>query len=298
MAVLFAPQYRDPNAELKQYMLQMAQLIGSKRTAGKERAKVKSFAESISPPDITTINDQRLFSPAGQQIAQDAWLGDDPNVRAELGKRPGQQTLSTQQIMQRALMSGDFSMSQALQFSQLGRPATSLTESERGKAERIGAGLLPRATQPKLTESQQLQAEGYTSEEIRRIKDIKHGIEPRASNRITYDRMTAVEKAKYLSTERTKAEGRYFGMILSEGVPEPARQPDYLAWIVTEEEKVKQELGITKTKPESGADFVGGVLDRVQADRETPSPKTKAEYDAIAPGTEFIDTDGKKKVKR
>lgn len=166
MTVYYAPRRRDPNAGLEYYMLQMAQLIGNKRTAGKEREKVKSFAESISPPDITTINDQRLFSPAGQQIAQDAWLGGDPNLSAALGTRPGQQTLSPQQILQKALSSG-IDPSQALQLSQLGQPATSLTKEERDKAERIEAGLLSRATQPKLTEPYK-----KTPEEIQRDRDI------------------------------------------------------------------------------------------------------------------------------
>lgn len=245
MTVYFAPPYRDPNAELKRYMLQFAQMYGDKRTATAERGKLKSFAESISPPDISTINDQRLFSPGGQESLQAALFEGGP---AKFGQRPGQQTLSPQQIMQKALLA-NVPIEKAMQLARtLGQPATTLTAPERAKSERIEAGLLPRATQPKLTEKQQLQAEGYDNEAIRRIFDIKHGIEPRATSRIKYDTMTAVEKAKYLSTEITKAEGQNYKLVDLVGEEAAkARQPEYLAWLLTEREKNQQELAGTKT---------------------------------------------------
>lgn len=247
MAVYFAPERRDPTAYLKQALLQYAMQYGAEKRAakraGKERERVRSFAESIMPPDIPTINDQRLFSPEGQQIAQDAWLGDDPNARAELGTRPGQQTLSTQQIVQRALMA-NIDHKRAAELAQaLGRPVGGGFTLSPGQTRYGPGGQEVARGAPKLTESQQLQAEGYTSEEIRRIRDIKHGIEPRATSRITYDNMTAVEKAKYLATERQKAEGQYFGI---EGGNKEPRQPDYLAWVLKEQEKVRQELGGTE----------------------------------------------------
>ena len=164
MATIFAPPYRDPNAELKQYMLQFAQLMGDKRTAKAERGRVKSFAESISPPDITTINDQRLFSPGGQESLQSALFDGGP---AAFGQRPGQQTLSPQQILQKALLAKIDPKTAAGLAQALGRSATTLTGQEQAKAERIGVGLLPRATQPKLTEPFK-----KTSEETQRDRDI------------------------------------------------------------------------------------------------------------------------------
>ena len=127
MTVYFAPERKDPNEYLKQVLLQYAMQYGERKRAAKkqtgDRARVRSFAESISPPDITTINDQRLFSPAGQQTAQDAWLGNDPGVNAKLGTRPGQQNLSQQQILIKALQA-ELSLPEALQAAQVGRRPT------------------------------------------------------------------------------------------------------------------------------------------------------------------------------
>lgn len=185
-------------------------------------------------------------------------------------------TLSPMQLMQHALRSGR-SVSESLALAKGLTPSGTGFTLSPGQTRYGPGGQEVARGAPKLTESQQLQTEGYSSEEIRRIRDIKHGIEPRATSRITYDNMTTVEKAKYLATERQKAEGQYFGI---EGGNKEPRQPDYLAWVLKEQEKVRQELGGTETGD------------------ELPSPKNQSEYDAIAPGTEFIDTDGKKKVKR
>ncbi len=163
MAVLFAPQYIDPNAELKQYMLQFAQMMGDKRTAKAERGRVKSFAESISPPDISTINDQRLFSPGGQESLQAALFDGGP---AAFGQRPGQQTLSPQQILQKALMA-KIEPSQAIQFAQLGRkPGSGYTLSPGQTRYGPGGQEVARGA-PKLTEPFK-----KTSEETQRDRDM------------------------------------------------------------------------------------------------------------------------------
>ncbi len=135
---------------------------------------------------------------------------------------------------------------------------------------------------PKPTETQKLRQEGYGPEEIKRIRDIKHGIKPRASSTKTYESMSPTEKAKYLATERAKAEGQYFGI---EGGNPVARQPEYLEWILKEQKKVNAILNPTSKKLTRQA---GEII----------TPTTQAEFDAIPSGTIFIDDDGKKKRKR
>lgn len=153
---------------------------------------------------------------------------------------------------------------------------------------------------PKLTERQKLRTEGYSDEEIRRIRDIKHGIKPRASSTKTYNSMDLPTKAKYLATERTKAEGQYFGV---EGGNVEARQPEYLEWILKEQKKVnkamrgKQLPTDLPLKSLRGLDF-SRLPQRDISNFVSRQPKTQAEYNAIPKGTIFIDTDGKRKTKR
>ncbi len=330
MAVLFAPQRRDPNAELKWYLQQMAQMVGGKRKATKEQAKVKSFAESISPPDITTINDQRLFSPAGQQTAQDAWLGNDPNVRAELGTRPGQQNLSQQQILQKALLA-EVPLSEALQLAQFGRkPGSGFTlgpgQVRYGPDNREVARGAPKLTEPFKKTSEETQrdrdiaflnkGEGkpfQLREAEERLKALPPGnlIQLTPSKEIDkiFEKLTRsfIGKIKPTSTRETSKgrTDRVFGqadfetlvqeaikMGLKDGVDPASMEAMVLEWWNRQFEKEKDEE-FQKFEKSETASPTG-----LEQSPELPSPKNQAEYDAIAPGTEFIDTDGKKKVKK
>ena len=105
----------------------------------------------------------------------------------------------------------------------------------------------------KSTPKEELQDQGYDAEAAQRILDIKNGLQPRASSRVQYDSMGLEEKRKYLSTERQRAEGQYFGSLKldeqfqaeREGrAPRevPARQPEYLEWIVKEQTIVQKAL--------------------------------------------------------
>lgn len=187
-------------------------------------------------------------------------------------------TLAPIQLMQKALMAG-YPMQQALQIATMAPKAGQGFTLGPGQT-RFGAGGQQIAKgPPKLTKRQQLKQEGYNPEEVRRIMDIEHGLEPRASSRTTYDQMTLPEKAKYLSTERERAEGQYYG------TPDQleVRQPKYLKWILKEQAKVEKAMGQKSDLTPAGQD---------------PTPQTKAEYDAIPAGTWFMDTDGKRKRKK
>jgi len=90
------------------------------------------------------------------------------------------------------------------------------------------------------TKIQEYMAEGYTSDEATMIRDIHFGKEPRASSRLTYDKMTNTEKMKYLLGLKTTAEGQYFGI---EGGNVEPRDPNVRAWAIQELEKLPQYRG-------------------------------------------------------
>ena len=89
------------------------------------------------------------------------------------------------------------------------------------------------------TKTQELMGEGYTPEEARKARDISLGFEPRASSRLTYEDMSDVEKLKYLTAEKLKAEGQYYGLPSSLGNIEP-RDPKLLDWTLRELNKLPQ----------------------------------------------------------
>lgn len=147
-------------------------------------------------------------------------------------------TLSPIQLMQLALQTG-LPIPQALKMAKLA-PTTQQGFTLGIGQTRFGPSGQQIAKGPaKLTKRQELRAQGYNPEEVRRIMDIEHGLEPRRYSRITYDKMTLPEKMKYLSTERTRAEGQYYGTPEQKEV----RQPKYLKWILKEQKKVEKTLG-------------------------------------------------------
>lgn len=87
------------------------------------------------------------------------------------------------------------------------------------------------------TKIQELIDEGYTFEEARLARDISLGFEPRASSRLTYDNMTEVEKLKWLTDLKAKAEGQYYGI---EGGNVEPRDPKLLDWTLRELNKLPQ----------------------------------------------------------
>ena len=221
MAIVFAPPYKDPNAEFKQMLLQYAGMLGGQRRETKQQQQAQDFARSLDPTQIPTANGQPIFSPQGAANIEAGWLGGQPT---RTGMMQGAR-LNPLQIMQKALQSG-LPMNEA-----------------------IGAARL--APTPKPTKRQLLRSEGYSPEEVRRIRDIQNGLEPRKSNRKTYDNMTIPEKLKYLSTEKQRAEGQYFGV---EGGNLEARQPKYLAWIKKELAKLEEPTA-KKDRPVKPAEY-------------------------------------------
>lgn len=94
-------------------------------------------------------------------------------------------------------------------------------------------GVTRRFARPEKTKIKELTDEGYSLEEARMIRDISHGLKPRASTRKQYDNMNDVEKMSFLSTLKQRAEGQYYGV---EGGNIEPRQPKLLKW-------VNEELG-------------------------------------------------------
>lgn len=123
-------------------------------------------------------------------------------------------------------------------------------------AEAPGAGITDALTaqalkpQPR-TEIQKLTGEGYTPDEAKMIRDISHGLKPRASTRQTYDNMIEIEKLDFLSKVKQRAEGQYYGVLRGEaemiaatsGEPIRKIQPRdqrLLDWTLRELEKLPQ----------------------------------------------------------
>lgn len=166
------------------------------------------------------------YNPANdprQYLAQALQQG----ITGQLAHRQKQQflkglspTLTPMQLFQKALQSG-YPVQEAMG---LARQTAQTQYYQAGAKARL---------QPKKTKIQELMAEGYSLKEARMIRDISHGLKPRASNRKQYDNMSDVEKMNFLSTLKQRAEGQYYGV---EGGNVEPRQPKLLKW-------VNEELG-------------------------------------------------------
>lgn len=114
----------------------------------------------------------------------------------------------------------------------------------------------------KETKVAELIREGYSPEEARMIRDISHGLKPRASARKKYEGMDDVEKMSFLSTLKQRAEGQYYGV---EGGNVQPRQPKLLKWVNEELAKLPMlsESGTTPEKqlaePQSKEEFLKTV---------------------------------------
>lgn len=118
-------------------------------------------------------------------------------------------------------------------------------------APQVGQGMMGAITQQAIkpqpkTEIQKLTDEGYTPEESKMIRDISHGLKPRASSRLTYDKRTEIEKLDFLSNLKRRAEGQYFG--IESGNVEP-RDPKLLDWTLRELNKLP---AYRQTEPTEG----------------------------------------------
>lgn len=101
---------------------------------------------------------------------------------------------------------------------------------------------------------QELLNEGYTPEEAKMIRDISHGIKPRASARAQYESMSEIEKLDFLSKVKQRAEGQYYG--IEAGNVQP-RDPILLDWTLRELDKLPQyrkqveKPGVPEKPPET-----------------------------------------------
>lgn len=133
-----------------------------------------------------------------------------------------------------------------------------------GAGERVAG--VPKA--PKPTKIQELVNEGYSLEEARMIRDISHGLKPRASARKQYENLSDVEKMDFLSKLKQRAEGQYYGI---EGGNLLPRQPKLLKWVNEELKKLsilQEETGATD-EPQSQEEFtekVQSIEDKTEAE--------------------------------
>ncbi len=115
----------------------------------------------------------------------------------------------------------------------------------------------------KPTKIQELLNEGYSRQEARMIRDISHGLKPRASARKQYENMGDVEKRDFLSKLRQRAEGQYYNI---EGGNIEPRQPKLLAWV--EQEEAKLPIVSQDNEPQDKDEFlktVKSIEDDVEA---------------------------------
>lgn len=143
----------------------------------------------------------------------------------------------------------------------------------RGITDMITAqALRPRAK----TEIQKLTEEGYAPEEAKMIRDISHGLKPRASSRQQYENMTDTEKLDFLSKVKQRAEGQYYGI---EGGNVQPRDPKLLDWALRELNKLPQYRQQEKTREK-----IPGFLGRKESEFPVGFP-TKKKAGKKAPPT-------------
>lgn len=108
----------------------------------------------------------------------------------------------------------------------------------------------------------ELLREGYSLDQARLIRDISHGLKPRASARKKYENMDDVEKMNFLSTLKQRAEGQYYGV---EGGNMEPRQPKLLKWVNAELAKLQTLSGPAEAdEPQTQDEFnkkVQGIED-------------------------------------
>jgi len=123
----------------------------------------------------------------------------------------------------------------------------------------------------KPTKIQELVNEGYSREEAQMIRDISHGLKPRASARKKYEGMDDVEKMSFLSTLKQRAEGQYYGV---EGGNVKPRQPKLLKW-------VNEELGklpMLKTEKEKTTTDDWQLQGMITPEMRAAEPQSKDEF--------------------
>ena len=101
MTTIYAP-YRDVGAQNKQYMMMLAQMLGTQRKENKQAGQMKELAMALDPQPTSTINNQRLMSDQGFDALRSNVLEGAP---AEFGQVPGQ-PLTHMQMLSKVLSSG------------------------------------------------------------------------------------------------------------------------------------------------------------------------------------------------
>lgn len=103
MSIIYA-QHRDPNADLKYYLMQFAQMMGQRRREGKEQTQMTDLAKSLMPsPQMPTINDMGINTSSGAAALERGWLGGE---QVRTGVRPQGPPLTQAQMLQKVLQSG------------------------------------------------------------------------------------------------------------------------------------------------------------------------------------------------
>ena len=153
-------------------------------------------------------------------------------------------------------------------------------------AQAPGAGITDALTaqalkpQPR-TEIQKLTDEDYTPEEAKMIRDISHGLKPRASVRQTYDNMTEIEKLDWLTKLKQRAEGQYYGT--EEKIK--VREPKVRDWA----DKELKKLSIYRGEPTGGTfDPEGTGYDSDTAREAGLEPDETGHWGSLDPRTGML----------
>lgn len=168
MAVVFAPQYRDPNEELKYYMLQMAEMLGQRRREKSQQRKMTEFAESLSPTQTPTAGGQSVFTRGGFGALKEGWLGGQPTKTGMIQSAQ----LTPVQLLQKAL-TAELPMQQALGVSRLGAQGQQGFTLGSGQT-RFGPQGRPMATMPeqaKTTQASSVITDPNNPERAIRVRD-------------------------------------------------------------------------------------------------------------------------------
>lgn len=101
MGTIVVP-FRDVNAQNKEYMMMLAQMLGTQRKEQKQVGQMKELAMALDPDPTSTINGENLFSDQGFDALRSNVLDGTP---ATFGQQAGQ-PLTWEQEMSKVLSSG------------------------------------------------------------------------------------------------------------------------------------------------------------------------------------------------
>ena len=298
MATIFQPQYRDPNAQFKQMMMQMAMIMGGKRKetklAGQRRDDIRDLSQygrnigEFEQYQGDTQNELSgvLSAQPGEALPELANVMqgkmDPEQFNTPIPRRPQFPNLRTPGMQE---MAGKLMLDRALprqmtpyQKATLAQRNT-MTPYQKARIEQMGKGTIP-SYQFKEGKGGKLYA---VNPKDPTAKPILVDIELPVDGMSLKDRLTHWGTAKDRAVKAMAAfTGRYFGT--EKGI----KRQDPKKW---EKEAVKFDYA------DKQIEDLRQQMGMGSAEAEIPQPTTQAEYEAIPTGTAYIDTDGKRRTK-